>query len=301
MDMMTAPTRRPRFRRHRFGKPALVLQERDHDIVRLVSDHRFITSEEIQALIPGSDQTILRRLQKLFHAGHLDRPRSQKQRGNAKLVYALGQKGAQLLATLSGGQVPRGDWAEKNRQVHLRYLEHALMVSRFRTVLTLATRSNGKAALESWQQGEQLRDEVRVEHTDWTERIPVYPDAYFILRLLEEPEGCNRVHVFLEADRGTMTTKRYFVKMRGYWHFWRSGRQEKRFGIRNFLVLTITATPERAASLRDVTSNVDGPKRRGLRMFLFGSERSYGLAESDLVLSPMWATAGDEHHHSLLE
>lgn len=301
MNVPAVPLRRPRFRRHRFGKPPLILQSRDEDIVRLVSEYRFITSEEIQALIPGSDQSILRRLQKLYHAGYLDRPRNQQQRVNAKMVYALSQEGAHLLAKLSGKEPLRGDWTEKNRQVRLRYLEHALMVSRLRATLTLATTANEKVALDGWRQSQELRDEVKVEHADWTERIPVYPDAYFVLRMLDEPEGRNRVHVFVEVDRGTMTTKRFLTKLRGYWQYWRSGRQEERFGIKNFLVLTVTLTPERAASLCAVASELDAPKHRGLRMFLFGSEKSYSLSEPLQVLHAIWTTAQDQSRHSLLE
>lgn len=301
MDTPTVALRRPRFRRHRFGKPPLVLQARDRQIVELVSEHRFITSEEIQALILGSDQIILRRLQKLYHSGYLDRPRNQQQRGNAKMVYALAQDGAHLLANFFGKESAKGDWSEKNRQVRLRYLEHALMVSRFRATLTLAMRLNGNVALERWQQGQELKDEVRVEHSDWTERIPVYPDAYFVLRLLAEPEGRNRIHVFVEADRGTMTTKRFFVKTRGYWHYWRSGKQDERFGMKNFLVLTVTLTPERAESLCAATGKLDAPKHRGLRMFLFGAENNYTLAEPLRVLDSIWTTAADQGRYSLLE
>ena len=301
MDMLTVESRRPRFRRHRFGKPPLVLQQRDREIVQLVADYRFITSEEIQALTAGSDQTILRRLQKLYHAGYLDRPRSQQQRGNARMIYALGQEGAHLLAKLTGNEYAKGDWSEKNRQVRVQYLEHSMMVSRFRATLTLATRLNEEVALESWHPGQELQDEVRVEHPDWTERIPVCPDAFFVLRLTAEREGRNRVHVFLEADRGTMTAKRVLTKMRGYWHYWRSGKQEERFGMKNFLVLTVSRTTERSANLSAVTRELDAPKHRGLRMFLFGSEQSYSLTEPRQILEPVWKTPGDGDFHSLLE
>src|SRR5688500_343892 len=94
--------RRRRFRRHRFGKPSIVLQKRDRAIIQLVADYRLLTSEELRLLIPGSDQAILRRLQKLFHLGYLDRPRYQQLRGNGKMIYALGQEGARLIARLSG-------------------------------------------------------------------------------------------------------------------------------------------------------------------------------------------------------
>ena len=290
--------RLPRFVRHRFRKPTFVLQERDHEIIRVVSQHRVISSDDLQLLIAGSNQTILRRLQKLFHHGYLDRPRSQRQRGNGPMVYALGQHGADVLARAAGSKAVL-DWSEKNRQVGAMYLEHALMVSRFQTALRYAIRERGSVSLERWNADGTLRDAVSVEHQDSTERIPIAPDAFFTLRFLNEPEGRNRVHVFLEADRGTMTTKRFFTKMRGYWHWWRSGKQEQ-LGINNFLVLTVTSTPERAASLCAVSAGLDAPRHRGLRMFLFGSERGY-TSEPTRVLDAIWNTPGDWERHSLLE
>lgn len=292
--------RRPRFRRHRFGKPPLVLQERDTEIVRLVADYRFLTSEQIQVLVDGSDQAILRRLQKLFHGGYLDRPRSQKQNGNGKMVYALAQKGADLIARLDGDGKPATiDWSEKNRQVRLRYLEHALMVSRFRTALALGTRLRPDVAVESWQQGNDIRDSVIAEDEHGPERIPVAPDAYMVLRLVNEPEGRNRIHVVLEADRGTMTTKRFLTKVRGYWHYRQSGRQEERFGIKNFLVLTVTLTDERAANLCSATKAL--AELGGLRMFLFGPERNYTEGQTGRILDAVWQTPADDTLHGLLE
>src|SRR3954454_13832454 len=134
MDSMPtfAATRLPRFKRQRFGKPVLVLQARDLDIVRLAAAYRVLTSDDICALIPGSDQNLLRRLQKLYHAGYLDRPRTQRLRGNQSMVYALGQAGADLVRELTADRVLGAkNWAEKNRQLQHRYLEHALMISRF--------------------------------------------------------------------------------------------------------------------------------------------------------------------------
>jgi hypothetical protein len=300
MESNEQSDRLPRFVRHRHRKPALVLQERDRELVRVVAQHRVISSDNLQLLIGGSNQTILRRLQKLFHNGYLDRPTVQRIRGNAPMVYALGQKGAELVA-LEAGAKTAGDWPEKNRLLGPTYLEHALMVSRFQTAMRVSLRERGNASLDRWRADGAIRDSVVVEHEASTERIPIAPDAFFTLRLLNEPEGRNRVHVFLEADRGTMTTKRFFVKMRGYWHWWRSGRQERLLGIRNFLVLTVTLTTERAASLCAVTGELDAPRHRGLRMFLFGSERSSTPGAPERILDAVWSTPEDQSRHSLLE
>src|SRR5258708_35101334 len=108
--MDTVEKRLPRFVRHRFAKPAVALQPRDREIVRLVAAHRVISSDDVQLLIDGSGQGVLRRLQKLFHGGYLDRPRSQRQLGNTPMCYALGQQGAELVARETG-QKPGSGWA----------------------------------------------------------------------------------------------------------------------------------------------------------------------------------------------
>ena len=50
----------------------LYLTARDREILKCVFDCRILTADDIQHLIPGSDQQILRRLQKL--TGHRTRP-----------------------------------------------------------------------------------------------------------------------------------------------------------------------------------------------------------------------------------
>ena len=168
------------------------------------------------------------------------------------------------------------------------------MISRFHVALRHA-QACGKVILERWCPDGFVREAAVIEHADWRERIPVYPDALFILQSLSDG---GRVHCFLEADRGTMPVKRFITKLRGYWHYWRTGQAEARFGMKNFLVLTVTTSPERARNLVQACSTV---AEGGLRMFLFGSERTYAQGEPLRIVDRIWATPGDRDHHSLLE
>lgn len=68
--------RLPRFKRAT-EIPPIRLTGRDREIIRQVHRHRFLRSSHIVALIGGSSQQVSRRLQRLFHHGYLDRPRSQ--------------------------------------------------------------------------------------------------------------------------------------------------------------------------------------------------------------------------------
>jgi hypothetical protein len=100
-DTITTGAALQRLPRYARAKTELscVLTPRDLEILKHVESFRLLTSEHLRLIVPGSDQGILRRLQKLFHAGYLDRlrPRFAQGGGSSKMVYALTNKGAQTL------------------------------------------------------------------------------------------------------------------------------------------------------------------------------------------------------------
>lgn len=135
------PRRKPRFTRVRQAN--FLLQSRDFAILRHVYKHRFLTSRHIAALVSGSEQGVLRRLQKLFHGGYLDRPACQLRPwkiGTEPLVYGLGRKGANALSWAYGIDRFRADWTRNNRQAKNFYLYHTLMVAHFMVCLEIACR-----------------------------------------------------------------------------------------------------------------------------------------------------------------
>jgi hypothetical protein len=212
------------------------------------------------------------------------------------MLYALGQQGADLIARESGSR-PSVDWSEKNRQMRQGYLEHALMISRFQTALRHASRMLGTVDVECWQGDGSVRTAVQVESPNGLERVPVAPDAYFVLRV-SEGEQAGRIHCFLEADGGTMTVARFLTKLRGYFALWRSGQAEERFGMKNFLVVTAATSQARAEHLLEACRQVSD---RGLRMFLFASESEYLPASDSKMFGPIWRTPAHDLRHSLLE
>ena len=82
--------RLPRFTRAK-QITAPQLTARDREIIRFVFAHRFLRSTHIHALIGGSRQQVLQRLQRLYHHGYLERPRAQidyyHQGGSQSMVY----------------------------------------------------------------------------------------------------------------------------------------------------------------------------------------------------------------------
>jgi len=289
--------RLPRFVRHRFRKPGFVLQPRDREIIRIIAQHRLIASNDICLLVGSSEQGILRRLQKLFHHGFVDRPRVQRHFGNAPLVYALGQRGADVLAE-EAGRKPSADWSEKNRSLQAPYLDHALMISHFQTALRHACASCGTVQVERWYGDGFLRDRIWVEDDGRRVRVPVAPDAFCILRVLDGRTG-ERIHAFLEADRSTMETRRFLAKMRGYIEYRRSREAERRLGARNFLVVVVTKSQERADNL--LVAAARSLNGRTLRPFVFAAEKEFLPAGRLRIFDPIWRTPADASPHSILE
>ena len=73
---MTSP-RNPRFRRVDNFAPT-EMTARDTEILRMVNRHRFLRSHQIAELLDGSREQVLRRLQRLYHHGYLERPLSAR-------------------------------------------------------------------------------------------------------------------------------------------------------------------------------------------------------------------------------
>jgi len=290
--METRKTRLPRYQRTP-GEMSVRLQDRDREILKLVYDYRFLSSRQIQRLVAGSDQLILRRLQKLFHAGYLDRIKTTN---NDVMLYALGNKGADELTLFTDFDRGRIDWASKNREAGERYLLHIRMIGNFRETLTLAMRKRPETSLISWKTEGRIADDVVVEMGgERTIKAAIIPDSFFTL----QDQG-DELYYFLEADRSTMTNERFLQKMKNYWQYWKSGKHKTQLGIENFRVLTVTKSEERKENLRRITKEAD-ERKAGSSMFLFASEQKFTPEDPQTLFAPIWQSSKDETQIALLE
>lgn len=280
----------PQIRRPRFERAPIhpmVLTPRDFEILRAVHRHRLLRSTHLVALTGGSRQATLRRLQLLFHHGYLDRPPMQLDwyaRGSEPLVYALGNRGAELLEA-EGVARPRGiRWEAKKRNVSRVFLHHTLAVAEVLVAFEIACR--GREGVRFIPPEEILagapettrrlrlpfRWQVEIRPGGRPYRLGVEPDRVFGLRSEGEPEGRNLVFFFLEADRGTMPVTRkglgqtsFLRKLLCYQETWRQGLHRKHLGIPNFRVLTVTTNRKRVEHLVEACRSLSG----GSRLFLF--------------------------------
>jgi hypothetical protein len=108
---------------------------------------------------------------------------------------------------------------------------------------------------------------------------------------LEDAKG--RMNFLLEADRGTMTLKRFVMKLKAYAAYFEERRHLEKFGIRYFRVLTVTTSAIRKQNLVSAGGAEEDVRALG-RMFLFADESALSLESPERVLGSIWTTAAGE-------
>ena len=293
------PLRFPRFSRACAVAP-MQLTNRDREIIRLVHRYRFLHSPQIVSFIGDPAQSILRRLQLLYHHGYLERPRAQlvyyQHGGSRPIVYGLGTKGAACLPA-NGATAGEVRWSEKNRSVERFFLEHALLVSDVMVAIELACRQTGvrliteEELLLSNAAGPKDQSFKWYVNITSRQRLGVIPDRVFALEFTGKSGNPERAYFFLEADRGTMpvirhslTQTSFYRKLLAYEATWSQSIHQKRFGFHRFRVLTVTTSAKRVESLVNACSQL----KRGQGLFLF-ADRSV-LEKPTEILSAIWQT-----------
>lgn len=296
-------SRLPRFKRVPPVAP-IQLTERDRDIIRLVHRHRFLRSNQIVALMGGSEQQVVRRLQVLFHHGYLERPRAQIQYyergGSRSIAYGLGSKGGALLRHELGLAVDSDSWGEKNHAVGRVFLEHALLVSDVMVSLELACRKHGiKLLYEDQLEQQSFQWRVKIEGGI---KLGIVPDRALALEYTDQGGQVQRAYFFLEADRGTMPITRhtlsqtsFYRKLLAYEATWTNKIHQRHLGVPRFRVLTVTVSAARVKSLLEACSRL----KRGHGLFLFANTTI--LEKPDEMLTPIWKTTKQEQPVSLLK
>ena len=277
--------RRPRFKRvSNFS--SLRITARDREILSAVCRFRFLTTRHIISLVPGSRQNIARRLQRLYHAGFLDRPQAQLPLRFAgklsDLVYAPTKKTYEHTDD-TGTTDSRKEW----KPVSSLFLSHALSVSnaliqiedeckkyglRFRDeqeVLNSLPELNGRKRL-AWR--------VTIKSGKAVEQVGVIPDAMFSIDK-KIPLGVLRYYYFLEADRGTMPLHRINLRLSSirrkalaYVQTRRRNNLRERYGIPGFQVLFISRTEKRMEGIKGACHEAE--KDRPTSLFLFSHENN---------------------------
>jgi DNA-binding Lrp family transcriptional regulator len=294
--------RLPRFKRS-LEIPAFQLTDRDREILQHVHRHRFLRSDHLVALTTGSPQQMLRRLQRLYHHGYLERPRCQidyyHKSGSRRIAYGLGNKGAAWLKREFSLPYHQLDWKRKNHVGRL-FLEHTLLISDIMVAVELACRNRSDVRLLT---AEDLSIPKMREPFQWNVQIDrrqkcgVIPDRVFGLEFNGE-----RCWYFLEADRATMPVTRrtldqtsFYRKLLAYEETWTQNIHRRDFGIQRFRVLTVTTSSERVQGIIDACQKL----KQGRGLFLFTDSKT--LQEQPNFFLLRWQTHRENEQVGLLD
>jgi len=226
------------------AKRGFELQDRDIELLNYTYQLRIATIDHLAALSGRSVRALWGRLLKLKERRYL----ASVARFMQKQVYAIGSAGVPVL--IEHGYAPQELHEKRLRHHELTDIgiRHSLFVVDIHVRMLLLTRTD-PFALDHWQEGAILWDSVVPGKDDLA--IPVRPDAYFILKHAHLADGKNRFHIFLEADRSTMSHQRMATKVAGYVAYYEQEHHMLKYpGMRAFLVATVTRTRERAEELR---------------------------------------------------
>jgi hypothetical protein len=268
----------------------------DHiDVLKLVYDNRLLNSGQIQDAIPGSNQNILRKLQKLRVNGYLYRLKTSVYE---KRIYAITNKGADAIAFYYGvDREEGGDWDTKNRELKDSYfIKHTLMIAGFRITLELAMKEYPGSEITFWEPEGSFKEFVPIKEKGRETRISINPDSWFGLQNPEDPE--REFVFFLEADRSTMPHQRVLNRMKAYWRYYRMIREGEIEGD-FFRVLTVTETETRKENLRKLAKEADDSKT-GSKLFLFTCRDHFDIKNPKSILGPIWQIAKEDSYQRLL-
>jgi len=216
--------------------------ERDAEIVHYVYQLRVATLDHLAALTNRSYKTLERRVPKLRDEHYLRRLKPRPQKG----LYVIGSEGVPVL--IEGGYAPEDLAKKRLRENEWKdfTIPHALLVASIHTKLLLLSR-DGPIKLASWKhERPAIQDSVQTRDG----KLPIRPDAYFVLQHVGWPAGKNKSHLFLEADTGTMAHTRIAQKIKAYTAYHQQQRHVAKFGMSYFQVAIVTQTRARAENLK---------------------------------------------------
>jgi protein involved in plasmid replication-relaxation len=285
---MPRTERLSRFERDPKAAASYRFTPRDLEILRQVAEHRFIKSEWLVKLVGGSKQQVLRRLHLLYHHGYLERPRAQldyyHEGGSHSLVYGLASRGAGRLRRDLDMPFERMDWTNRNKSVGRLFLEHTLMVSSYMAALELDCHKRSNVRLIYAHELPKPAD--RGNHREpfrWTvdlpgkRRVGIVPDKIFAIETSNKDGRIERMHYFLEADRGTMPIERRDLrqscvlrKLKAYQETFTSGVHRARLQMQRFRTLILATSSDRRKNITEAAHSLP----RGKSLFLVSAPLS---------------------------
>jgi hypothetical protein len=256
-------------------------------VVQAVYACRFLTPHQVYRLFGRQGDEAERLAGRLVSAGYLaaiHRPTINLTAPTT--VFALAQRGANLIADRVGVDRRRVKWRKYHNVISLPYLEHRLAVNDVRIALTAGLRSVGGEVDRWWY---EFKIEENIDDPD--ELMPplkLRPDAYARVRA-----HVRHVHLFVEVDLATEAHSRIRSKVRRFLAYRDSRLFRVRLGGRAFRVLIVVPGPTRLRALKRVVED-----EGGRRMFWLACRPD--VTERD-INARVWHLAGESQPARLFE
>ncbi|WP_017624714.1 replication-relaxation family protein [Nocardiopsis chromatogenes] len=188
----------------RHAELALLLSDRDRDVIRAIGKHRVMTTHHLHALFFANVDTTRtrRRLKVLYDSGLLQRFRPSLRKGTAPWHWVLSPEGERLLDDMTGARRPYGAMTPAIRLAHSQRLGHFLGISETYVAFATAGRALPGEGLRGWRNEAECAEK-------WDRRI--FPDAW----LLWAQDGTD-LGAFIEYDNGTEVLYSVAKKLRRY-------------------------------------------------------------------------------------
>ena len=203
------------------------------------------------------------------------------------MIYAMTEKGAQLLAETDNIERTAIKWQRHLNVVQPTHIQHLLEVNdiliTFRTDLEIAKHA-GRIADYRVLRGDPKKHRLKVQlmnKTGHREDVSVIPDAIVLL----QPQDGQHGVFFVEVDRGTMTTGRWVEKVEVYRDYSQGHKLQADWRSQWAILLAVTPSEKRLLSIAQKTVEAGG--RRG---FWFTTEDCIILGS---VLTPIWTRGTD--------
>jgi hypothetical protein len=284
MTKTTTPSSRlPRFRRAPKAAPGIRLTDRDRALLYDLFHYRVLPTSLIVERQFGSMTRGRNRLKLLYHHGYVDRTfRPSVGPATSEAVYSLGPSAVAELATFYGLEPGAIRRRRTNGRIDPHFLEHRLLVARFRIRLAASGAPLG-VGIHDWREDGEAELSGRVGR----EHFRVAPDGMAWVKSKHA-----RFAFCLEADRGTMTVGRVKTKFERYLAAGRAGSMQTSFGAARFRVLVVAPTEARLASLKAGAESV-----RARNVWLAAEPD----LEQNLVTGAVWRRAGKSEGFPLLK
>ena len=281
----------------------VVIHPSDVEYFLWLEEFPFLHAHHLVDLTRRHEKAVYRRLNRLYHAGYIDRVRNPENyytgAGSEPCYLVLDNKGARILEKAKGisfrdrRQVIKNlktpPQHEETRRRRVYNLRHDMLIP---STLTAFIRATKGTTIEVWAKPTlleklpmQLEEDTRpfswlvpVIHNRIPEVVPIQPDLPLALHYTELPENRNRAFLFGEIDTGSedayssdLGVKSVYRMFLAYCGTWEHKLAERYFGIRNFRAAFLLPDEKRLQEIERMIKRYDVDKLPGFRpsMFIF--------------------------------